>query len=122
MIVPSHELALQQLKALENKQLWQKGEVKAYHSELTRIIRAYLENRYGIQALEMTTEQILAQLNTLDFDADWNDRLREMLQAADLVKFAKAEPPSVFHERMMDYAVSFVEATKKVIEIEKNVE
>jgi hypothetical protein len=122
VIVPPHELALQQLKALEHRQLWQTGEVKAYHSELTRIIRVYLENRYSIQALEMTTEQILTQLNKLDFDADWNERLREMLQAADLVKFAKAEPPSEFHERMMTYAVSFVEATKKVTEIEKNVE
>ncbi len=122
VIVPPHELALEQLKALEHRQLWQKGAVKTYHSELTRIIRVYLENRYGIQALEMTTEQILVQLHKLDFDADWTERLREMLQAADLIKFAKAEPPSAFHERMMTYAVSFVDATKKVIETENNVE
>ncbi|NJK83524.1 MAG: protein BatD [Saprospiraceae bacterium] len=121
-IVPPHEIALQQLKALENKQLWQNGNIKSYHTELTRIIRAYLENRYGIQALEMTTEQILAQLQQLDFDATWNDRLCEMLQAADLVKFAKAEPPSAFHERMMAYAVAFVEATQQTIELENNVE
>lgn len=115
--LPAHQIALQQLKALKSKQLWQKGKVKAYHSELTRIIREYLENRYDIQALEMTTDQILRQLSQLDFDDSWQGRLREMLQAADLVKFAKAEPPKDFHDRMMSYAISFVEDTKKTIEI-----
>lgn len=113
--LPAHEIALQQLAALKSEQLWQKGEVKTYHSRLTRIIREYLENRYGIQALEMTTLQILDQLANLDFDASWRDRLQEMLQAADLVKFAKAEPTIEFHERMMEYAELFVEETKKVV-------
>lgn len=113
--LPAHEIALQQLAALKAEGLWQKGEIKTYHSRLTRIIREYLENRYDIQALEMTTHQILDQLAGLDFDDAWRDRLQEMLQAADLVKFAKAEPAVEFHERMMEYAEQFVEETKKVI-------
>ncbi len=120
--LPAHELALQQLKKLKGKQLWQQGLVKEYHSELTHIVREYLENRYDIQALEMTTDQILKQLKRLDFDGSWQGRLREMLQAADLVKFAKAEPPTNFHERMIEYAINFVETTKKIIEPEEKVE
>jgi len=120
--LPAHELALQQLAALKAEKLWQSGEVKAYHSRLTRIIREYLENRYSIQALEMTTHQILDQLASLDFDASWRDRLQEMLQAADLVKFAKATPAVEFHERMMEYAEQFVEETKKVEIVEEREE
>ncbi|MEM8523863.1 MAG: hypothetical protein AAGG68_04425 [Bacteroidota bacterium] len=117
--LPAHEIALQQLAALKAEKLWQKGEVKTYHSRLTRIVREYLENRYDIQALEMTTHQILEQLSKLDFDDSRRDRLQEMLQAADLVKFAKAEPAQEFHERMMEYAEQFVEETKKVEVVEE---
>ncbi len=110
---PAHEIALERLQALKQKELWQKGKLKAYHSELTYIVREYLENRYEIQALESTTDEILRDLADLGFDPSWRDKLREMLQAADLVKFAKAEPPVEFHDSMWQYADDFVQATKK---------
>lgn len=111
---PAHEVALERLAILKTKQLWQKGNVKEYHSELTYIVREYLENRYQVQALESTTDEILRDLIALGFDETWKAKLREMLQAADLVKFAKAEPPTAFHERMWNNAEAFVQATKKV--------
>ncbi len=110
---PAHEIALERLHALKQKELWQKGEVKPYHTELTYIVREYLENRYEIQALESTTDEILRDLDDLGFDPSWRNKLREMLQAADLVKFAKAEPPADFHDRMWAYAEEFVQATKQ---------
>ena len=115
VIRPAHEIALERLYALKQKELWQKGAVKPYHSELTYIVREYLENRYEIQALESTTDEILKDLAGLGFDPNWKDKLREMLQAADLVKFAKAEPPADFHERMWQYAEDFVKETKKEV-------
>lgn len=57
-----HELALQKLVALQQQKLWQKGDVKPYQSELTFIIREYLENRFNIQALESTTDEIVQNL------------------------------------------------------------
>ncbi|MFK7935725.1 MAG: hypothetical protein AB8G22_19580 [Saprospiraceae bacterium] len=118
--IPAHELALSQLSTLKNDQLWQKGEIKEYQSRLTRIIREYLENRYEVNALESTTDQILRDLKQVDFNVDWKEKLREMLQMADLVKFAKAEPPADFHGRMLENAEAFVRQTKQEIILENN--
>lgn len=111
---PAHEIALEKLQALKDKNLWQEGDIKAYQSELTFIVREYLEDRYGIQALESTTHEILEDLKPINLSDDWKSKLREMLQLADMVKFAKASPPEEAHTRLMDYAESFVYATKKV--------
>ena len=113
IVLPAHEIALTALTQLKDKRLWQQGKVKAYQSELTHIVREYLENRYGIAALESTTDEIVRQLQKVDFDGDWQSKVQEMLQMADLVKFAKAEPPADFHARMMQYAEQFVIKTKK---------
>lgn len=107
-----HELALQQLDVLKKQQLWQSGSVKAYHSALTYIVREYLEKRYGILALEQTTDEILAQLRQRDFDFSLSQKLADVLQTADLVKFAKAQPTAEFHEQAMDYARHFILETK----------
>lgn len=107
-----HELALQQLEALKQQQMWQSGAVKGYHSALTHIVREYLENRYGIQALEQTTDEILAQLRKRDFDLALAQKLGDVLQTADLVKFAKAQPTAEFHEQAMAYARAFILETK----------
>ncbi|MCF8247658.1 MAG: RDD family protein [Saprospiraceae bacterium] len=107
-----HELALQQLDSLAQQQMWQNGQVKGYHSALTYIVREYLENRYGIQALEQTTDEILEQLHQRDFDLSLSQKLGDVLQTADLVKFAKAEPGAEFHVRAMEVARGFVIETK----------
>ncbi len=107
-----HELALRQLDELAQQKIWQNGDVKGYHSALTHIVREYLEGRYGIQALEQTTDEILAQLRGGDFDLSLSQRLGDVLQTADLVKFAKAQPTAEFHEQAMTVARSFILETK----------
>jgi hypothetical protein len=109
------------LTSLKNEKLWKKGEVKAYQSTLTYIVREYLENRFEVPALENTTDEILRSLKNTDLSQDWEGKLREMLQMADLVKFAKAQPQADFHDKMMNYAEDFVYKTKK-IEISKEEE
>lgn len=121
IILPPHEIALNKLTSLKNEKLWQKGEVKAYQSKLTYIVREYLENRFEVPALENTTDEILRSLKNTDLSQDWEGKLREMLQMADLVKFAKAQPQADFHDKMMNYAEDFVYKTKK-IEISKEEE
>lgn len=110
----AHEIALQALKALESAQLWQQGRIKEYQSELTNIIRHYLEDRYHIKALEMTTDEISTALNTSDFHNKYKDDLLEILQVADLVKFAKAKPSESIHAVFMKKAFDFVENTKEI--------
>ena len=111
--VPANTIAFNQLDELKGKQLWQKGEIKTYQSELTHIIRAYLENRYKINALENTTNQIGLDLKKLNLDESLRTEVQNILQVADLVKFAKAKPSDDIHEQFMNKAIEFVETTKK---------
>lgn len=115
IILPAHEIALKQLTELKAEKLWQQGEVKEYQSRLTHIVRAYIENRYDVQALESTTDEIIQQIKPLDVEEHFKTQLREMLQMADLVKFAKAKPPVDVHQRLMDEAEDFVIKTQKKI-------
>ena len=115
IIRPAHDIALERLQGLKENQLWQQGEIKEYQSQLTYTIREYLENRYGIQALESTTDEITNSLRDLDFDAEDELSLKEILQVADLVKFAKATPEASIHERFLNKAFDFVRKTKKEV-------
>ncbi len=113
VIVPAHQVALEKLKALQSKKLWQQGKIKQFQSELTHIVREYLENRFEIPALESTTEETLQMVKKLDLATNWHDKLRDMFQIADLVKFAKAKPPADFHDQILIEAENFVFETKK---------
>ncbi|MFQ5446939.1 MAG: hypothetical protein ACE5FF_08395, partial [Saprospiraceae bacterium] len=91
---------------------WQKGQLKAYHSQLTHIVREYLENRYGIRALEETTDEILHQMRNMNMGDMLTEKMTALLQTADLVKFAKAHPPADYHDRAMTMAETFILETK----------
>ena len=113
VIRPAHEIALEQLSLLRHEELWQKGEIKSYQSRLTDIIREYIERRYNVLALESTTFEIIAFLKDKNISTELKTKLREMLEVADLVKFAKAKPPENIHEKLMDDAVNFVKTTRE---------
>ncbi len=118
IIIPAHELALDKLLKLKEGKLWQQGKIKLFQSELTRIVREYLENRFKISALESTTEETLEKVKQLDLEGDWTERLRNMFQIADLVKFAKAKPPADFHDKVLADAEEFVIQTKPQSKLE----
>lgn len=122
IIPPAHEIALQKLEDLRESKLWQKGEIKEYQSQLTYTIREYLENRYEIQALESSTDEIVKALRASNFDPKDETDLKTILQVADLVKFAKAKPSEEIHEEFLNTAFSFVEKTKlnKIINPEES--
>lgn len=110
--IPADTLALEQLEQLRVEGLWKQGRVKDYHTNLTDILRQYLYNQYDIDAAEMTSDQITdACAETPDISAEQNDNLRQILQTADLVKFAKAEPLPWEHDRSMSLSVDFVSNT-----------
>ena len=60
--LPAHVTALKSLRSLREKQMWQKGMVKEYHSEITEIIRKYFEERFNLPALEMTSGEAVDEL------------------------------------------------------------
>lgn len=111
--LPAHLTALDKLNALDNKKLWQKGNIKEFQSELTYIIREYIEARYNLPALESTSDEILNQLKTeAELGTSLLEELKHVLQIADLIKFAKAEPPEDIHQQFLSKAFEFVRHTK----------
>ena len=110
--VPAHVTALNKLQQLRERKLWQQEAVKEYHSELTDILREYLERRYEIKTHERTTEEIIASLKHMAISNEYRVKLNEVLTLADLVKFAKAKPLAVDNELSMENAIAFVHKTQ----------
>jgi hypothetical protein len=110
--IPAHIAALSSLQGLENKKLWQAGKVKQYHSELSHILRTYIEKRYGLNALEMTTAEILVSLGQKPGTEVPGKSLKQVLELADLVKFARFNPLGPENEVSLREAIAFVEQTK----------
>jgi hypothetical protein len=108
---PAHEIALEKLEELRLKKLWQGDRTKEYYIELSDIVREYIEFRYGIMALEQTTDETVRALKINGVDEQQIAALKGMLQLADLAKFAKYRPLSDENDRSMDVAKGFVEAT-----------
>ena len=98
--LPPYEEAIYRLNELDEKQLWQKNHIKKYYSELTEIVRGYIERELKIPALESTTDEIVETLldfnkvKTIETSKETIKTLKELLQEADLVKFAKSKPLS----------------------------
>lgn len=109
-----YDQTIQLLKELDAKKLWQKDDLKQYYSELTEIIRAYMEKRFGINALESTSDEILTQLNNIIISAEQREQIRYILELADLAKFAKSRPLQNENIQAMQNAFVFVETTKPV--------
>lgn len=108
---PPHEVALEALRSLEAEKMWQRGKTKEYHSTLTEIIRLFIERRFGVMALEMITDEILAAESIKGLDNEIHDHLKDLLTLADLVKFAKFQPVAEENKRSIRSAFSFVEQT-----------
>jgi hypothetical protein len=112
--IPAHVIALNKLRELRDKKLWQQEQVKQYHIELSDVIREYLEKRYTIKTHEKTTDEIFASVKYVDIAAENREKLRQILILADLVKFAKERPLPTDNEQSMDNAISFVMSTQQV--------
>ncbi len=112
LLLPAHQLALQELEQLEKQKLWQKGLVKEYYIGLTHALRQYLGWRYQVSALELTTEEAVQQLGQAGLEGEGQQRLRRLLESADLVKFAKAQPAAAYHTEALEQARNFIQETQ----------
>lgn len=110
--LPPHVRAIQELENLHNRKLWQNGKIKSYYTELTDIIRTYLAGRYGINAMEMTTDQTVRAAARHDMPKVQLEELKRVLKTSDLVKFAKHVPTDDEHEKYYYAMYYFVEETK----------
>ena len=116
-VEPAHVIAYRELEKLQSEMLWQKGETKKYYTRLTEIIRQYLENRFQVYSLELTTSETLETLVKTGFKKNESyNKLKSVLTGADLVKFAKYKPEPIENESSFSNSWDFVSDTK-VIEV-----
>ncbi len=109
---PPYEEAVERLHLLKSKQLWQNGREKDYYTGLTDILREYIDRRFGVNAVEMTSSQIMDALKHNSETKLVNEQLNEILAIADFVKFAGQRPLADDNERSYQRALNFVDATK----------
>lgn len=99
--LPPYEEAIFRLNELDEKLLWQNNKVKEYYSELTEIVRGYMERELKVPTLEKTTDEVLDMLKdfkdaaTIQTSEETIKKLRDLLHEADLVKFAKSKPLAI---------------------------
>ncbi len=109
--VPPHITALQKLDEIKAAGLWQRGDVKEFHIRLTDVLREYIEKRFGLNALEMTSDEII---NAMMYEPQCKPLLPELsqtLRLADLVKFAKTKPTEEENEQSLASGYIFVKQT-----------
>lgn len=110
--LPPYEKALQALEKLKESKLWQNGQEKEYYTQVTDILRTYIDDRFQINAMEMTSSQIMSVLHRNEETRLVNKHLKNILEVADFVKFAKMRPLPEDNESVMRNAIRFIEETK----------
>lgn len=109
---PAHLIAFRKLDELKEKKLYEKGKVKEYYSELTDILRTYIEQRFRIKALEQTSSEILESFETAKvLPKELIELLTELLSMSDMAKFAKYVPYSEQSKIDWQKTREFVEKT-----------
>ena len=107
-VIPPYDKAVGDLENLRQQKLWQSGKVKEYFSSLTDIAREYIEGQFGVNAVEMTTDDILEEVKPLHFSHETYNKLKETMEVADLVKFAKYSAANLESENAMNSMTEFV--------------
>lgn len=112
--LPPYEEAIQALNDLKAQNLWQNGQEKEYFTALTDILRVYIDRRFSINAVEMTSTQIIDTLKQNNETKAVNEQLSEILEVADFVKFANMHTLADDNELALRRSLNFVEDTKPV--------
>lgn len=106
-----HEIALQKLNVLKQSRIWEQGEVKEFHVQLTHILREYLEHRYLIPALESTSMEIIRDIRSKGLSPEQVQRTDDLLHVADWVKFARGNPEENSNALALEQCIELVKQT-----------
>lgn len=117
---PAHEIAIEALNELKGQKMWQQGRVKEYHIVISDTLRTYIENRFAIGAMEMTSDEIIKGLRFIINDVQLKNKLSTVLILSDMVKFAKEQPLPTENESSWENALDFVKQTALVEQEEVN--
>ena len=113
-VIPPYDEAIMKLTQLKSEHLWEAGQEKEYFTRLTDILRNYIDRRFEINAMEMTSSQIIDVLRKNEETMPVNEQLSKILEMADFVKFAKMRPLPEDNEVAYQRALNFVNETKPV--------
>jgi len=132
LLRPADEVALEKLDVIKEQKIWKDGKVKEYQTELTDVVREYIGRRFDVQSTEKTSDETLRELKPILVNGDGlsvtgdgkalYEKLRKMLQLADLVKFAKWHTTPDENESALTTAYEFVQETKLKVESEESKE
>ena len=111
--LPPYEVAIRELDSIKDQKLWQQGLNKEYYTQVTDTLRRYISRRYGVNAMEKTSEEILAIIERESDERPVYDTLRQVLRLSDYVKFAKLHPLPDENDESMRNAYLFVNQTKR---------
>lgn len=109
--VAPHKAAMEKIEHIKEEKIWQSEDSKEYYTMLTDTLRQYIKERYGFNALEMTSYEIIQKLQEVN-DEDAISELRELFQTADLVKFAKYVTLINENDRNLVSAIEYINQTK----------
>ena len=109
-VLPPHLWAMKKIEKLKSDEV-RRADTKEYYSELTDVLRNYIQRRYGFNALEMTSNEIVDRLMSATDDASL-DELKELFATADLAKFAKLQTQLSENDENLLRAMNFINATK----------
>jgi hypothetical protein len=107
----SGAIALGHLRELKAKELCQKGMAKEHYSELSVILRTYLDDQWDVNAMEMVTDEIMTALASLEVTEQQRMEILSFLRISDLVKYARRQPPMEENALQMDNVTKFVRDT-----------
>ena len=114
---PAEEIALEKLDIIREQKIWQSGQIKEYHTQLTDVVREYIAQRFNVSSTEQTSDETLRAMRPLlNEQKDLYEQLRKMLTLADLVKFAKWTATPDENEMSLRNAYVFVKETIPTIE------
>lgn len=115
-VIPANRRALDSLYELENKKLWQAGQVKEYYSEVTDILREYIAGAYDIPAVEMITDDIFDLMKKSDkYQTEYYNLAHNIFITSDMVKFAKGTTEADVNIKVLKDAYDFVNGSWKYI-------
>ena len=113
---PAYIVALRELDKWRGDAFWAPEKQKAFYSGITDALKTYMEDRFGVDAPEMTTAELFAALqDAKDLPADLREELREVFECADFVKFAKHVASQEENARALPTAVRFVTSTYQTV-------
>ena len=111
--IPAHIAALETLEKIKQEAIWKENKTKEYYSSIADTVRLYIEERFNINALELTSDEIIKIFKSQVIDTESKNKLFQILTLSDFVKFAKQIPIEAEHTLTLNNAFDFVKGTMR---------